>query len=226
MAIFKYNPYKRKSTACSSSTATKRRRFAVRGKYTVPVYKTVNMTAPSNKVELKMDYGAANITVTNTGTVTLLTTIPSGSDWNERIGRLINYHSVQMKYHLTKLAGHDAEVVTLSLVYDKQTNSTLPGFTDIFQSAVPDTFVKSTNRNRFEILWQKTHSTSNGTTGQWNVSPNGTCNKNLKGKKATFVGTSDTISDIDSGAIYLTTITGNSSSAIGLDSQNIIMYHE
>jgi hypothetical protein len=227
MAIFKYNPYKRKRS-CPNSTyaAAKKRRLAVRGTYTVPVYKTVNMTTPSNKVELKMDYGALSFSIPAAGSVSLISTIGSGSDWNERIGRLINYHSLQMKYYLNKSIGHDATTITVSVVYDKQTNGVVPSFTDIFQNADVNSFIKSTNRNRFVVLWQRTHSTSNGSTGQDNVNPHANININLKGKKATFSGITDTISSIESGGIFLTTIANNGAAAIDFEAQNVISFHE
>lgn len=213
--------YKRKynniSYGTTSNYSQKRRRFAVRGTYSVPVYKTVNLTAPSGKTEIKYDYGAIATVIGAGGLVARITSISAGADFNQRIGRLVNYYAFKGKYQFTNNEASTGHTCTISLVYDYQTNGTVPSLTEIFQDDTPLSLIKSTNRNRFKILWQRTHNMAHdGTPGQalvWNPNAHGDISVNLKGKKCSFYGPTNGFADIDSGGLFLTVSTsqGNAS---------------
>jgi hypothetical protein len=211
MAIFNYNPRKRKTTTNCTAAGQKRRRFAVRGTYATPVYKTVSLTAPSGKTEIKYDYGSVSAVVPSGGVVARITSIAAGPDFNQRIGRLINYYAFKGKYNFSKNNTSTGHICTVSVVYDYQTNGVVPTLTEIFQDSGPNSLIKSTNRNRFKILWQRTHQMAhNGIPTEavvWNPQAHGDISINLKGKKCSFYGSSNGYADIDSGGLFITVST-------------------
>ncbi len=221
--------YKRKySNGTTSNAMQKRRRFAVRGTYTTPVYKTVNLTAPSGKTEIKYDYGTVTVQpIPIGGEVRRITSIAAGADFNQRIGRLVNYFSFKGKYHFTNNDVSSGHVVTVSVVYDLQTNGTIPTLGEIFQDTTPNALIKSSNRNRFKILWQRTHNMSHSTADglNWNPNSHGNISINLKGKKCSFYGPSNNFNDIDSGGLFVCFST-NQGGASGLEMKEILSFYE
>lgn len=150
-----------------------------------------------------------------TGTIKLLATVPVGPGANERIGKKINWKSLQVRGRI--LAGSTGTVAdpSLLIVYDKRPTGTLPAITDILESAQSKALNNAQNENRFRILrrfdWAMAGNSTTPATGTEVVSADFFLP--LKGlvaeyKSALSTGTG-AIADIDTGALYLVTVGSN-----------------
>lgn len=188
----------------------------------------------SRTQELKVvDNFRNDVPAPNGGTVILLNGIGQGTDYYNRIGRKVMLKSLMIKGALTVeqtgtgLAIPNASMSTrLAIVYDSQTNGTLPSYADIFQSVDSNGGVTNTtfsgvnlnNRDRFKILKDWTvelrpnigQSTVAGvpTIGSMSISAGQHGTKNIKWYKKLnhemiFGDTDDSIGSIQTGSLLL-----------------------
>lgn len=184
-----------------------------KGQAAYPVYTSVQKTTlKKNQVELKYDVGSLTDLISNIGSVILLTTIANGVDDFERIGKAINYYDCQGKFYMAPVAVHTGNVITISVVWDSEPHGAIPGYNTIFDTSTPNALPNQDFTNRFKILWQKTFSTTADAPNSlvFNPAPTGDFSINLKGKMATFSGTSNGIADLQKGAVYFTYIASQS----------------
>lgn len=192
------------------STSTKRRKVGmVRKSYVnYPVYNTVATAPAPSRVELKYDYGVVNGTIDSTPNVVLLTTIANGSGSSERIGKAVQYHSIEIAWSLRMAAVHNSNKASFKLIYDRSPNGILPAYTDILKSSDTNSLLNPDTRARFvelfEANWVTTNDVVSGNTNSIGQ-VHGHKLISMKGKKATFIGTADTIASIETGAIYVVT---------------------
>lgn len=185
-------------------------------------------TAPAPKrVELKHDDGLSSSAL-SAGTIILLSSIAQGAGDNQRIGKFIHYHSMNMNYYYYTTVANITRSVRVVLVYDKQPNGTLPASTDILETTSPFSLFKEVNRNRFNILFDKIHYIDRQDTVGYASRPNNGGQNNvrisLKGKKACFYGATSGIADLSVGAIYLLLVSDGT--GVTLEERNRIRYHE
>jgi len=189
---------KRKRTT-SSYSAPKRIKLFNRSVASYPVYKAVGTTTlKKGQIELKYDVGSiAASSVPSAGTVTNLTTIANGTDDFQRIGKMINYKGFKGKMNLSPVANHNGAITTVSIVYDKAPNGAIPGFTTIFDTAGPLALPNQDYIGRFEVLWQKTFSTTanDALAYVYNPAPHADIKVALGNKKCQFSGTGNTFSN-------------------------------
>lgn len=92
-----------------------------------------------------------------TGLVTLINGVIQGTDFNQRVGRQFNMKSILVRIRTVSGATTTVPLVCRwMLVYDSQTNGVLPAITDILNSISTTSTGNLSNRDRFQIIWDKT----------------------------------------------------------------------
>lgn len=163
--------------------------------------------------ELKtIDVDPNGISVTSTPNVVLLNGVAAGTDFTDRIGRKIVMKSLYLRAALYPADTVTADSVNrLLIVYDAQTNGAAPIITDVLKSSSPVAQLNLNNRDRFKILWDKCISCG----GQQNTATQALSNNHnqisiKKFKKlyheVLFGGTAATVGSIQTGSIYLITV--------------------
>lgn len=107
--------------------------------------------------ELKTsDINNGSFLATTTGTMTLLNSLSSGSDYTQRIGRKVMFKSIFIRGFLypedTATSNGLARII---IFYDKQTNSTTPANTDLLVQSTSISHLNLDNRERFKVLVDK-----------------------------------------------------------------------
>jgi len=194
---------------------------------TLPLYNNV-VTAPAPKrVELKYDIGQVNQLVTATGNINLLSTIANGTDVQDRIGRKISYHDIEIIWDVNNAATHSLSNHKMWIIFDNAPNGANPVWSDIFTSTVPYTLMNADQKGRFKVICEEEIITWNDSTVGQAVIDNVHGHKvlSLKGKNAQFIGTSAGISSIDKGAIYMCVIS-DAAGSVTVNLQNKIQYSD
>jgi hypothetical protein len=178
-------------------------------------YSQFRRGSPNTGRELKfIDTQLLNSTIATTGSVTLLNGVAQGTDFTQRIGRKTIIKSVLWNggVYPTATTSAQGEIIRLLVVYDTQTNSAAaPAITDILATADPTAPMNLNNRDRFHVLMDKKLGMNAGvyaagtlTTG----SPGAKYIKTYKKchKEIIYSGTGATVGSIQTGAIWLLTI--------------------
>lgn len=158
--------------------------------------------------ELKYDDNTLNVSLTQTGSSQLVLTVAQGSDNTDRIGRKITIKSIQydvvVSAATTELATYPnaSNVAKMLVVYDKQPNGALGAWSDVINSTnsivTPFCFKNYDNIDRFDILAIEEFEISEG-------GPNN-CRRSRfipLSLETRFDGTGATISDIQTGSIFV-----------------------
>jgi membrane-bound inhibitor of C-type lysozyme len=192
--------------------AKKMRRPAVRGLYSKLRYvrtASARYAAAPRTIELKYNDANINEVSTNGGQTFLLLNCANGTGATDRIGRSISLHDCHFSYRVIPNANTTGSWVRILLVYDTQTNGAVPGATDVLDSAAITSNANANNRTRFKFLYDKSHFIAANSTATQAVTfydkPTTVMNQqcSLKGKKVEFMGTTNAITDIDKGGIFL-----------------------
>lgn len=144
----------------------------------------------------------------NTGSVTLLNGVATGTDITNRIGRKIAMKSLLFRMDLQLTTSSVlGDIIRVLVVYDCQTNAVAPAVTDIIVGAY-NSPMNLSNRDRFKILLDK-HVTLGGADFTGAVVAGGDpVPKIIKVFKkmnleVIFGGTAATVGSIQTGAIWL-----------------------
>lgn len=175
--------------------------------------------APEHKF---IDTTAATYLATTTGSVTLINGIATGTDYNNRLGRKVEFTSVHVKGYVYP---EDTTVVEsfarLMVVWDSDVDGVAPTITDILAQSSSISFNNLNNRNRFRVLIneefaigavQSTISATVGsTTGSPTVYPIDRFVK-LPSLVQIAQGTTNTVASIQEGALWMVVIGNNGAS--------------
>lgn len=113
--------------------------------------------ATSNKF---IDLAAANYEASTTGSVTLIYTIPQGTNQSERIGKKIKIKNIQIRGQLVVGSAQvNAAIAVGYLIFDKQPTGSLPAITDIFDSIGIASHLNDDNTDRFVVLKKHRYAT-------------------------------------------------------------------
>jgi len=166
-----------------------------------------------------VDVDPTVVAVNTTGSVTLLNGIATGTDFTDRIGRKVLLKSIQLRWQLEPtdqvVGGNLCRIV---IVYDAQTNGAAPAVTDVLKSASPLANVNLNNRDRFQILFDKTYlqlfaaNTATQAVAFGQAYFRGKLYRRLK-HEMVFGGTTAAVGSIQTGSIYLITIGSNIATA-------------
>jgi len=128
---------------------------------TTPRYPPIDREVKTHDVVLSQGFSA-------TGTYPAsLNLIGQGIDEDERIGRQITVVGWNFKYVMTKTSsGNQYDFCRVILFQDTNCNGAMPALaSDILESASFTSFRNLTNKNRFKILSDKTHTITNEVSG-------------------------------------------------------------
>ncbi len=196
-----------------------------------PVYSSRQYIRPYSLMkELKYDQNSLTIAnLPTTGTITNLLTVANGTGPSERIGQSINLAWFKAKMRFVTAANNSGNVITVSFVYDRQTNGGLPAITDIFASTAPESLPNPANQTRFDILWQKTVQTAQSAAGGVDTGFNPQAPTDVyfsfRRRKTQYIGTGSAITDVDSGSFFLV-ITVSNNNVNGISMSECIKYYE
>jgi len=157
------------------------------------------------------------------GATVLLNGVAQGSDYTNRIGRKTVMKSILFRANIYPVGGTQSPLgatIRIMLVYDKQTNGALAAVTDILNAA---TYLQPTNlnnRDRFKILMDKFVTTNANTTTAGPVQSIAGGGTRLVKKyirfehDVIFGGTGATVGDIQSGSLFMLTISSSATYAL------------
>jgi len=156
-----------------------------------------------------VDLPLASYNLDSNGTITLISTIAQGASVNQRIGKRAFYKSLLIRgLAFTSTTTTFLDAVFL-VIYDKRPTGALPAITDILTSVSPSAFMNDNNTGRFEVIRRQDFTMIGNqltpTTGK--EAQNVDLYIPLNKRPITFesAGTG-AIGDIDSGALYLVTL--------------------
>lgn len=118
------------------------------------LWKDVGMLKGLVNTEFKtLDINVSIPSLTTTGAVLLHSGLTKGDNVNERDGRMVRWKSIQIAGSVTRNAASTVQNrIHLALVIDTQPNGSGPVYTEIYDTATPDSFRNLDGRKRFVIL--------------------------------------------------------------------------
>lgn len=159
-----------------------------------------------------VDVGPTNYNIDTTGSIALLTTIAQGTAVTQRVGKKVQWKSIQIRGSIaagtTAIVNHAAVL----LVYDRRPTGSLPAITDILVAANESAMNNDANSGRFKILrrWDEVliGNTTTPATGKESCEMDDfLLLNNLPGVfKAATTGA---IADYEEGPIYVVTVGNN-----------------
>lgn len=99
-----------------------------------------------------VDLASAVYNLDTTGAVTLIATVAQGAGTSQRIGKKIIWKSLQGHGLMNVGSTATFNDVAFLVVYDKRPTGSLPGVTDILNTASSASFNNDANSGRFQIL--------------------------------------------------------------------------
>lgn len=182
----------------------------------------INISDPETNsvMEFKaIDSGTVTTGVVGTTSLTLLNAVAVGTDYNNRIGRRINIETLNIKvfgFINTGINANPGDFYRVMVIYDKQSKGTTPSVGDILQTPDFSSPLNLNNRDRFLSLYNNTHSINAYNTMAGSIingDPKPTIDEIYidTSLETTYSGPNAIIGNITSGAIYLLTLTANSS---------------
>jgi len=99
-----------------------------------------------------VDVADTGYVLDTTGTITLLNTVPQGAGTSQRVGKKIMLKSLEFHGKAQGNGSANYNYCSILIIYDKRPTGTLPGITDVLNSASPLSFNNDANSDRFETL--------------------------------------------------------------------------
>lgn len=99
-----------------------------------------------------VDRASGNYSLTTTGSLLLVATIPQGVAIGQRVGKRAYYKSVLLRGMITASNTTTICDAAIMLIYDKRPTGALPAITDIITAATPRSFMNDNNTGRFEVI--------------------------------------------------------------------------
>jgi len=153
------------------------------------------------------------------GTITLLNGVAQGLDYNNRIGRKMEFTSVHVKGILLPVDTSTAPAhCRLMVVWDSDSDGTTPTITDILAQSTSTSFANLNNRNRFRTLLNEEYSiggfSAAATTAYAGAPQVHTIDRYVQLPKLETInqGTDATAASIQQGALWMLTIGTNAAS--------------
>lgn len=141
--------------------------------------------------------------------------IAQGTDYNQRIGRIINLQSLEFSYDIRCDYAANAYTTTkIVLFYDKQTNGSSPVYSDVYYNTSIHSRKNVNNEDRFQILHEEVIGQQMGESGSlpqstWNAIVRRKGYIRLNGMKTMFSGTTAITANLDSGGLFLVAVNDN-----------------
>ena len=170
--------------------------------------------------------GCGNVCVQPTGLITLIATVAQGTSVNQRVGKKIQWKSMQIRGTVQANATTVSNNSAWLIVYDRRPTGSLPAITDVLSSATAISFTNDANSGRFQILkrWNDTIlGNGHGRSADGQVKRRRRRVPPLRSLPCAYkaAGTG-AIGDIEQGALYLITVGDNA--AGNTDSDAILAF--
>lgn len=153
-----------------------------------------------------VDLASQNYTLTTTGAIVLVATIPQGAGIGQRIGKRAYYKSITIRGMWSSDTGTTIADAAVLLIYDKRPTGAMPAITDILTASTPRSFMNDNNTGRFEVIrrWD-TCFAGNSTTPTTGLEVQNFDHYVPMKKRPIVFESAGTgaIGDIDTGAVYL-----------------------
>lgn len=143
--------------------------------------------------------------------------IASGTDYNQRIGRIINLQSLEFSYDVRcDFAANAYTATKVVIVYDKQTNGAAPFYSDMYFTTALHSRKNVNNEDRFVILHEEIICQGIGETASVpGAMQNSIVRRKgyikLRGLKTMYTGVGGTVGSIDSGGLFVVAVNDNGS---------------
>ena len=120
--------------------------------------KGLNCRGVMSKESGFVDLAAATYACNSTGSITLIATVAQGTSVNQRVGKKIQWKSMQIRGTVQANATTVSNNSAWLIVYDRRPTGSLPAITDVLSSATAISFTNDANSGRFQILkrWNDT----------------------------------------------------------------------
>lgn len=161
------------------------------------------------KADLHMMNQQADLsTLTQSGTITYLSTIANGDDNADRTGAAIKPHSMKVQIMNNYAAAGGTGICRYIIFQDKQCYGAAPAVADVLQTADPMSQYNVPNRlaKRFRILMDWTFSGLNATDTQYHKKI-----KFIKPSRINFTGVGNTVASAGINGLFLLRITTTAS---------------
>lgn len=156
-----------------------------------------------------VDLASGTYAFDTTGSIVLLATVPQGVIVNTRIGKKIQWKSLQCRGRVEQGSTAVRNDCALLVVYDKHPRDALPAITDILDSANATSFNNDANSGRFRILKRADFLLNSSAAGVFTDTSAMSADfyLDLKGLSVEYeaAGTG-AIGDFSTGALYLVTV--------------------
>lgn len=128
-----------------------------------PARRNVNTTPNRNLLAVELKYNDVNSTVdiTTTPTVVGLNTMSSGDTVILRDGNKIQCRSIEIRAAMTAEIATTNAIIRMVVVHDKNANLADPTWTQVFNTATPQSLRAIGNMSRFTLLMDKTFALNN-----------------------------------------------------------------
>ena len=119
--------------------------------------KGLNRRGVMSKESGFVDLAAATYACNSTGSITLIATVAQGTSVNQRVGKKIQWKSMQIRGTVQANATTVSNNSAWLIVYDRRPTGS-PAITDVLSSATAISFTNDANSGRFQILkrWNDT----------------------------------------------------------------------
>jgi len=108
--------------------------------------------------ELKTIDTVVSSNIPNTGNITTLNALATGTDYNTRTGRKILMKSLMIRMTINPLPAVSApsgDAIRIIIFYDEQTNAAVPVISDVLQTSSWNSQLNLNNRDRFRVVCDK-----------------------------------------------------------------------
>lgn len=172
--------------------------------------------------ELKViDTSEAVYQCDTTGSITLISGVATGTDYQARVGRVVDLKSIQVRGFVYPAVntGTIDNLARVMIVHDRNPNgAALPTIATILDAVLATAFNNLTNRDRYRVLMDKfifVGRRQNTATQAFSSNCGTFINKYKKVNiRSVFGGTTAAIGSIQEGAIYLVTV-GEAAAGVG-----------
>lgn len=182
--------------------------FGKKMRTTFPQSRTKSIALRSKETGY-VDLAAASYNGNTTGSIVLVATIPQGNSVNARVGKKIQYKSIQIRGNVTSDATTTTARASWFLVYDKRPTGSVPAITEILDSINSQSFTNDSNSGRFKILRRENYALSGNSAAPAACQASYFVDEYVKLNNLPAVfkaATSGAIADYEEGPIYLVTV--------------------
>ncbi|MGN7614506.1 hypothetical protein ACQZV8_20750 [Magnetococcales bacterium HHB-1] len=160
-----------------------------------------------------VDKDLAGAVSSTTGSITPLSNLAQGDDYNARNGRSIKLSSLHVRGTVNANASATTTKVRLIIFNDRVSNGSTPAITDVLASSDPMSFLNLNNTSRFKIIYDRLYRL---TDDQDNSVKTFRCNKKL-GWHAKYNGSAGNVNEMQTGHLWFLILSDQATNTPSVD---------